>query len=224
MLVLVAAGVWAEEPFFASKRGAVQLTANLNAKGRVEGYNRLTVRDVRGSGGDMTIVYSVQILDKNRKPTGKAGERQYTVKVVGGVLEFELRNMMELFFESKNMNYELTAGKLRIPSNMAAGTRLEDAQMNMVVKAPVIGEVTADVKMTNMRCTGTETVTVPAGTFEAYKVSTTSTTHTKGWVGKSPIINTGTTWYVRGVGAVKSVNIDEKGKVESSTELHELVR
>lgn len=221
--LLSAAPVFAGDHFFPTKKGMVQLTANLNEKGRVEAYNRLTVKDVKGSGGDMTVVYAVEVLDRHHKPVGKAGAREYSVKIAGGVLEFELKNMMDAFFAAKGMTYELTAGKLRIPSNMAAGSRIEDSWMNMTVKVPIIGEVTADVKMTDMRCTGVETVTVGAGTFEAYKVVSTSTTNTKGW-GKPVIVNRGTTWYARGIGAVKSVNIDEKGKVESSSELRELVR
>ncbi|MCL2184058.1 MAG: hypothetical protein FWB85_11395 [Chitinispirillia bacterium] len=221
--LLTAAPIFADNHFFPTAKGAVQLTANLNEKGKVEGYNRMTVRDVKGSGGDMTVVYAVEVLDKHHKPIGKSGAREYSVKIAGGVLEFELKNMMDAFFAAKGMTYELTAGKLRIPSNMAAGTKIADTWMNMTVKVPIIGEVIADVKMTDMRCTGVETVTVPAGTFEACKVVSTSTTNTKGW-GKPVIVNKGTTWYVKGVGAVKSVNIDEKGKVESSTELRELVK
>jgi hypothetical protein len=183
----------------------------------------MTINEVRESGGDLTIVYTMQILDRNRRPTGRAGIREYNVTVTGGVLEFQLGNMMDIFFASRDMNYELSAGTLRIPSNMENGSRIEDTWMNMVVRVPVIGQVTANTMMTDIRCIGIETVTVPAGTFEAYKVTLTSTTETSGW-GRSPIINTGTTWYVKGIGVVKSVNVDDRGRVESSTELHELIR
>jgi hypothetical protein len=222
-LLIIATGVFADEPFFASRAGMVLTTANLNNNGRIERFTRMTTSNVRGSGGNMTIDYTMQILDRNRRPTGKAGIREYNVTVTGGILEIKLDNMMDLFFASREMNYELTAGPLLIPSNMTNGSRIEDSWMNMSVRVPIIGEVTANTKMTNIRCIGIETVTVPAGTFEAYKVTMTSTTETTGW-GRSPIINNSTTWYVRGIGAVKTVNFDERGRIESSTELYELIR
>jgi hypothetical protein len=225
MLLILFTTVWAsaDEPFFATQTGMVLTTANLNARGRVEGYSRLSITDVRGTVSDKTIAYTMQLLDRNRRPTGNAGIRNYTVRLIDNILEFELENMMDIFFASRNMNYELRAGRMRIPSNMTRGSRIEDSWMNMTVRVPVIGEVTANVRMTDIMCIGKETVTVPAGTFEAYKVTMTTTTETSGW-GRSPIVNTGTSWYVRGIGVVKSVNTDERGKVESSTELHELVR
>ena len=221
-MIIAAAGV-ADEPFFASRAGMVLTTANLNARGRIEGFTRMTIKDVKGSGENLTIVYTMQMLDRNHRATGRAGIREYSVTITGGTLEFQLGNMMDIFFASRDMNYELRAGNFRIPSNMTTGSSIEDSRMNMTVTVPIIGVVTANTVMTNIRCVGIETVTVPAGTFEAYKVTMTSTTETSGW-GRSPITSTGTTWYVRGIGVVKSVNTDERGRVESSSELYELVR
>ena len=223
ILLLIAPAVFANEAFFPTEKGMTQLTANLNSNGRIEGYNLMAVKDVKVSGNDITVIYTVQILDRNRKPDSKAGEREYSVKINAGVLEFELKNMMDAFFAAQNMNYTLTDSKLFIPSGMAPGSKLRDAWMKIVVNVPIIGSVTADVAMTDIVCAGIETVTVPAGTFEAYKVTQTSTTVTKGWI-KPTVINTGVTWYVRGIGVVKTISYDDKGKVESSAELHELKR
>ena len=223
LLFVITSGVFANEPFFASNAGMVLTTANLNNRGRIERFTQMTIKDVRGSNENKTIVYTMEILDRNHRPTGKAGIREYIITVTEGALEVKLDNMMDIFFASNDMNYEITAGAMRIPSNMINGSKLEDTWMNMKIRVPIIGEVTANTTMTNIICTGIETVTVPAGTFEAYKVSMTSTTTTSGW-GRSPIVNNSATWYVRGIGAVKSVNYDERGRVDSSTELHELKR
>jgi len=221
ILLISAAGAFSNDVFFPTRQGAVQLTANLNSNGRIEGFSRMTVREVRNSGGNMTVVYAIQILDRNRRPVGNSGEREYSVNISGGVLVFRLENMMDAFFTARGMNYTMTAGNMLIPSNMAAGSRIEDTWMRMVVNVPVVGRVTADVAITNIVCVGVESVTVPAGTFNAYKVTQTSTTTTTGW-GRSPIVNTGVSWYVRGIGVVKSVSYDARGRVESSSELHEL--
>jgi len=216
-------GIFSDDVFFPTRRGMVQLTANLNASGRIEGYNRMTVTDVRSSGSDTTVVYTIEVLDRNRRPVGNSGAREYSVNISNGVLNIRLDNVMDPFFAAKGMNYTMTAGSMLIPSNLAPGRRLEDTWMKMNVRVPVIGIVTADVAMTNIVCTGIETVTVPAGTFEAYKVTQTSTTTTIGWPSPT-IVNNGITWYVRGIGEVKSVNYDARGRLESSTELHEITR
>lgn len=223
ILSTAAAGVFSSDAFFPTRTGTVQLIANLNSNGKIEGYNRLTVKNVSGVNSDMTVVYTVQVLDKNQKPVKNIGEREYSVNISGGVLIYGLDNMMDAFFAAKGMKYTIMAGNMLIPSNIAPGSSLEDTWMKIDVSVPIIGTVTANVTMTDIVCAGIETVTVPAGTFEAYKVTQTTTTRTVGW-GKSLIVNTGATWYVKGIGAVKSVNYDAKGRVESSSELHELLR
>ncbi|MCL2878899.1 MAG: PWI domain-containing protein [Treponema sp.] len=220
--MIISAGVSADEPFFASQKGMVITNAFLDNKGKIQSYIRMTISDVRGSDSDMIIDYTVELLDGNRHPSGNAGIRGYSVAVTGGILEMKQDDMMDLFLASRNMNYQLTAGTLNIPSNMTGGSRIEDSWMNMIVKIPIIGEITTNTMITNISCTGIETVTVPAGTFEAYKVTMTSITNIKGWGSGSPVTSNITTWYVRGIGAIKSVNVDDKGKIGSSTELFEL--
>ena len=222
-LLIITIGAFADEPFFASQKGMVLTTASTNARGRIEGFTRMVIGDVKNSENNKTIFYTMELLDRNQRPTGKAGIREYNVTINTGVLEFELINMMDIYFASREMNYELRSGKLKIPSNMTNGTTIEDSWMYMAFRIPVIGEVTAYTTMTNIRCVGIETITVPAGTFEAFKVTTTSSTETSGF-GRAAIVNTSYTWYTKGIGVVKSVNMDDKGKIESSTELYELIR
>jgi len=223
ILISTAASAFSNDAFFLTKVGATQLIASLNANGKAEGYSLMTIKDVRESGNDMIVVYTIQVLDKNKKPMDKVGQREYSIKITGGVLELEIKNTMDAFFAAKGMNYSIAGDKLFIPSNITTGSKMNDSWMKMTIKIPVIGEVIADITITDVVCAGIETVTVPAGTFEACKITQTTTTITKGWIAPK-IINRGATWYVKGIGMVKSVNYDEKGKLESSSELYELVR
>ena len=222
ILLITAAGAFCDEAFFPVKKGMVLLSANLNANGRAEGYNRMTVKEVRGSGSNITVVYTMQILDKNRRAARNSSEHEYTINITNGVSMYRLDDIMEPFFLSKGFDYTIAAGNMPIPSNLAPGVRLQNTWLKINVNVPIIGTVTADTSITNLVCTGIETITVQAGTFEAYKITQRSTTATTGWV-TPQITNTGATWYVRGIGVVKSVNYDDKGKLESSTELFELI-
>jgi len=222
ILIVTAAGALCDEAFCPAKKGMVLLTANLNANGRVEGYNRMSIKDVRGSGNNITVVYTMQILDRNRRAARNSSEREYTINVTNGASMYRLDDIMDAFFLSKGLDYSMTAGSMSIPSNLAPGTRLQNTWLKMNVIVPIIGTVTAETSITNLVCAGIETITVQAGTFEAYKITQRSSTTTTGWA-MPQINNSGATWYVRGIGVVKSVNYDDKGKVESSSELYELI-
>ena len=219
ILMITITAAFSDDAFFPARRGAVLLTANLNSNGRIEGYSRMTVREVRESGSNITVVYTIQVLDKNRKNIGN--EREYTINIRNGVSIYRFDNTMDAFFAAREMDYSMTAGNFNIPSNIVSGSRLENTWLKIIVKVPIVGTVTADTAITNIVCTGIERVAVPAGTFEAYKITQTSTTTTTGWP-TPQIINNGATWYARGIGVVKSVNYDSRGRVESSSELQEL--
>ncbi|MCL2412269.1 MAG: hypothetical protein FWC97_11580, partial [Treponema sp.] len=135
-LFAITVGVFANEPFFASQEGMTLTTANLNDRGRIERFTRMTINDVFGSDGSITIEYSMEILDRNRRPAGRAGVREFSVTVVDDILEVKLDNIMDLFMASRNMNYELSAGTFRIPSNMTVGSTIEDTWMNINVRVP----------------------------------------------------------------------------------------
>jgi hypothetical protein len=43
-------------------------------------------------------------------------------------------------------------------------------------------------------------------------------------VGKITLVNNSAVWYARGIGQVKSLNYDEKGKLKGASELFEIVK
>lgn len=210
----------ADAVFFPSKKGMVATTANFNAKGKLEGYMRISVKNVTGTPDNGTIVYTVQALDKKMrldKPKGIPPE--YTAPVVNGVVELSMEPWAAL---SGGKDIKITGTQMLMPSKLAPGDKIKDSNVSMTLSM-VVGKVTADVATTDQRCTGIETVTVPAGTFECHKVERKSVT-VADMVGKITLVNVSTVWYARGIGVVKSLTYDENGKLRSSSELHELVR
>jgi len=209
-----------EDVFFPSKEGMVLTTAGLNAKGNPVWYQRKTIGNVHGSGGDMTINYTTQMFNKKRIPNTKAGIREYAVKITGGVLELDIAgNILYRGGISSILSHE--DSKLHIPSTIASGSILENPSMKTVNS---FSNTTTEFKFTNIRCVGVETVTVPAGTFEAYKVTMTidqveKTTGMFGGSGANISKYMITYWFVRGIGEVKSLVTSLNGKVMGSFEL-----
>jgi hypothetical protein len=216
--IIFAAPAFAGEVFFPSKKGMVLTTANYNAKGKLEGYMRMSVKDVTGAPGNGSIVYTVQTLDRKMrvdKPKGEAP--RYVAPVVDGVVELSMEPWAVL---SGGKDIKITGTQMLMPSKLAPGDKIKDSHVSMEMSMAV-GKVTAEVATTGQRCTGIETVTVPAGTFECHKVERKSVT-VANMVGKITMVNNSAVWYARGIGPVKSLTYDETGKLKGSSELFEI--
>jgi hypothetical protein len=225
IVVMVAAtGIFADDIFFPAKKGVTLVTANLNPKGKLESFARMTVKDVSGSGADMSITYLKLPLNKKKKPTIKGEGFEYMANVVNNVLEMDLRSVIDVAVTTPpDAPFEITGGTMELPARLSVGDKLEDAYMNMYMNLGITS-ISVDVSVTNHKCVAVESITVPAGTFECYKLTHTVAMSASAMGNHSKDVNDITTWYARGIGSVKSVVFDEKGKVVSMTELHELIR
>jgi len=216
-VLIMVVGAWADDIFFPAKKGMTLTTANLNDKGKVQNYSRMTVKNVEGSGANMSITYTVESLDNKKKPSDSQPV-EITVNVVGGYLELPVNNLMA----GADAGITVTGSRVRLPSKMAAGDKFEDVKMAINMDMGAI-QSTTDISITDHRCLAVESVTTPAGTFEAYKTTQRVSTVTKMMM-TVRANTTVETWHVKGIGAVKTIVYNDKGKVQTMTELHELVR
>lgn len=217
---VAAACAFAGDVFFPTKKGTVLVVANLDAKGKAESYGRTTVVDVKGAGDNLTLVCRVEALDKKRQPEKNGVSIDYTVQVIDGAVAVDVNKMLNMPANSGGA-IVFTGDTLRIPSKIKPGDRFKDAKMAMTIDLGVMTMKT-EIAITDYKCLAVESVTVPAGTFEAYKITQTVTTTNS--MMKVSQTTTVVSWNVLGVGPVKSVVTDEKGKVQSMTELHEIIK
>ena len=215
-ILTLATGAYAQNAFFPTKAG-MQLTYVANdAKGKASGYTLLTVKDVAGSGENMTISYVGESLDKNRKSSKPPVEMSYQVIIKDGVMILDM-NQMFSSQQLKDVNVEITGIPVEIPNNLQPGQKLKDANVTMKLDM-VIMKMTTEIKITDGECLAIEDVTVPAGTFTSHKITqTVSTTVMKKTVTAKTI-----TWYAPGIGTVKTETYDSKDKLTGSTELIEV--
>jgi len=218
--VVAATGAFADDTFFPTKKGTVLLMANLDAKGKPESYGRTKILDVKGTDNNQTIVYQLEVLDKKRQPLKNSAPFEYTVQIVDGAVMVDVQNLLKLPAASGGA-VSLTGDTLRIPSKIKPGDKFKNANMTMTMDFGAMKMVT-EIAVTDYRCLAVESVTVPAGTFEAYKITQTVTTTNK-MVNVAQTM-TAVSWNVLGVGPVKTVVTDEKGKVQSTAELQEITK
>jgi len=221
MLILMIASMaetYAQNTFFPTKAGMVMVIAQKNAKGKTESYTKQTIKNVEGSGNNMTISYVVEILDKDRKSQANPPvEVPCKVVIKNGVMILDMNQMFAGQQKDQQVKMEVTGVPMELPENMQPGQSLKDANMNMVMDMGFM-KMNMAVKMTDGKCLAIEDVTVPAGTFKGYKVTQTVSTTVFG----KDVVSRTTTWYVQGVGSVKSESYDDKNQLQSSSELVEI--
>jgi len=211
-VMMTVVGVFAQNMFFPSKEGLVLLYSNLDAKGRVESYTRQTIRNVEGSGNNLSVTYVGQSLDKNRNPLSEL-EIPFTVTINNGVVEWDMKNFVAITPETANF-IEIEGDKLRIPSTLSPGDKLNDVKYTMTLNMGL--RIRTEISLTEQQCLDIEDITVPAGTFKCYKVTQTSAAT----VMRRTTTTKTTSWYAPNIGTVKSETYDDRGRLQSSIVLH----
>ena len=250
-VAVFASGVWAQEGFFAAKKGMVLTTASFDAKGKIEMYGRSTVKEVKGSGANVSVTYFTEMLGADKKPMSTVKPFEFTMNVVNGNMEVDVSRMLSDMLPGAGWDVKMAGDKMFIPTKMAAGEKFKDLNMTMAMSIDMgalmsamgaggglpegmsLGRIQADAKIAvrDYKCLSIEKITVRAGTFEAYKttqrIEMTMTMPGMPGMGQIPATTTSITtvsWNVRGIGAVKTVTYDANGTVQSTIELQELKR
>jgi hypothetical protein len=196
--------------FFPMKKGAVQVFATKDAKGKIIGQTRNTIKEITGSKNAFAIVYESESLDAKGNPTNKDNPLIFTYRIVikDGIMYLDMK---EMFGAIEGLNGVQASGTtMKIPSNLTVGQTLDDAAVKVK-----IGFINCSAVTTERTCLAIEDITVEAGTFNCYKVSQKTNATAMGI--KSEV--TTLIWYAKGAGAVKSETYDKKGKLQSTQEL-----
>ena len=103
---------------------------------------------------------------------------------------------------------------MELPSNLKAGDRLPDSNIEMSLKMGFIN-VKMDAQVTNRLVESVEIISVKAGNYEAYKITSNVSANAMGIKTSSKTAE----WLVKGIGMVKSEEYDNDGNLESHSEL-----
>ena len=217
LMIASTAGVYAQNAFFPTKVGTVLVYAQKNAKGKPDSYSKLTIKDVEGSGSNMTISYVTEVLDKDRKSTNPPTEVPLKMVIKDGVMILDMKEMFAGQQKDQQMQVEITGMPMEMPINMQPGQSLKDADVTMTVDM-VFMKLKTTMKMTDGKCLAIEDVTVPAGTFACHKITQTVSTT----IMKKNVVTRTVSWYAPGIGTVKTETYSDKDQLKGSTELVEM--
>lgn len=205
----------AQEIFFPSKEGVVLEYKNYDKRDKETGTTRYTITKVIKLGDDMNITYLIETKDKDKKTQFKD---EITIYKKNDNLYLDMSNIFkQAIMKEKGeipKQFKISGNDIVTPSNLNIGDALPDSHVNMAVKKGILN-IKIAINITNRKVESFENISVPAGNFEAYKITSTLSA-------KASIINRSSTsaeWLVKGVGMIRSENYNKKGKLESYTEL-----
>ncbi len=148
-----------------------------NAKDKLTGKMTYNVTDVRREGGNTVVTVAFESADEKGKSTQKS---TLTYTCSGNELIADLSGFMQ-----NGQNQSFKDGELRMKTNrltysaLSAGQTLPDGKLeaDMYNNGSLMVEMSID--MTNRSVGNQESLTVPAGTFEVFKVSSDMTIKSK---------------------------------------------
>ncbi len=191
---------------------------NYDKKDKVESVNLVTVNTVENNATG--FVSSLTIVTNDAK--GKeSGTNQLVMKCEAGVFYFDMKNFIpaETMEGFKDMEISVEASNMQFPAVLTENATLPDASITMVVKNAGMTLMTFVINITNRKVIGKETVTVPAGTFETWKISYNVDTKAGFTKTQSSVIE----YLSIGNGDVKSETFNDKGVLMSYQLLTKLV-
>ncbi len=202
-----------ESGYLAFRQGvSIELT-NYDKKGKISGIQRQKVNSVEAFADGFKAGVSVVVSNEKGK---SLSEGNYHIECKDGVLYMDMSNMLDprAMEGFKNMEMEMSGNALAFPTQLIPGQTLPDGTINIKAMTSGIALMNLSLNITNRKVEAAEVVTTPAGTFECIRIS--QDTEMKSFMKmKFKTIS----WFAIGVGLVKSENLDDKGKVESSTVL-----
>ncbi len=182
-------------------------------KDKPQGRQIIRVSDVSESGDGVTATVNSKFIPekKNQEPFEATSE----VTCVDGTLQMDISmNMSQVTSQFSNMEVSMEGDPLMIPSKLEVGQTLPDATTKIKTGMNGMSLMSVTLSVTDRKVEGKESITTPAGTFECYKI--TQTTSMKTIMAKS---FTTEEYYAEGVGLVRTNTYKKNGKLDSYQEL-----
>ena len=195
-----------------SSNAQIEMTI-YDKKGKPSGVQSWNVTDVKNDGGGYSSTINSLFKDEKGKEISK-GTGLY--KCSGGMLQADMQMVMPPQPQLQTSDVKLSNAYIEYPYAMTVGQTLKDAQMEMDMTLNSGMKSKVNFKETNRKVNAKESVTTPAGTWEAYQITYDANMRIQmGPIGV-PTNFTVKEWYVPGIGIVKSENY-RKGDLAGST-------
>lgn len=195
---------------------------SFNSRDRLQGTQQVMIREVQSSSGQTVATIHTKSFDQRNR---LQFEGDYTITCTGDEMIIDIQSMMNPASMEQFKDMELTfEGKhLVMPAVMTVGQSLPEAEMQMTASSNGMTFTQMNMKILNRKVEGRENVTVPAGTFECYKIVYDTQSETR--VATVPIRANFKTveYHAPNIGVVRSEIYDGRGRLSSYTVLSKIL-
>ncbi len=184
---------------------------------RLQAIQTWEVKDLSRDGSSVTATILSIIKDEDGEVVL---ETEFTARCENETYYISLEAFhLNEFSESMGSQMEIEAKgtDLSLPDRLEVGMELPDAKMDMHVSGVI--PINVEVEITDRKVESREEITVPAGTFDAFKV--TQETSVRAGL---RVRTTSHEYFAPGYGMVKSENFNRRGRSQGYTQLVEVVR
>lgn len=206
--------------FYSLQNGSEWEYETYNGKGKLSGKNRQKVTSfTKTSNGFDATVHSVMTDEKEKELMN--GDLQF--KCENGTMYIDMRNFISEEQLKAFSNYEMKveSENLEVPSSLSVGESLKDGSVTVTASgAPFPMKMTMTI--TDRKVEGKESITTPAGTFDAYKISSKMKLQNQMGVTVNNEFSS-VEWIAPKVGVVKSESYNKNGKMNGYTVLSKRV-
>jgi len=199
--------------FYNFQEGTTMEYTSYNKRGKVDGKTRSTISAVADTDSGVKATVENILMDKKGKEQMKG---QYEVFCQDDVLQMDVNGMlnpaMQQSFSGMEVTIEGTA--LEIPDALEPGMELPDASTEISAGTGGMNIINMTVNITDRKVEGMEEITTPAGTYECYKL--TQTTSVKMMMSRE---FKSVDYFAEGIGLVRSETYNRRGKLDGYMEL-----
>lgn len=202
--------------FFPNRVGANWTIKHYDGKDKLASTALYTVT----SNTPLTNGYKVAIGCVATSDKNEPASMNLEFRCENGLFYYDMKNFLDAATMAgyQDMQINVVATDMQYPSSLAAGTVLPDASIVYEVSTNGMKIMTMTVNITNRKVVGIESVTVPAGTYEAYKMTYTVSVKS----GFVKTVSNVTEWMMPTVGLIRTESYNEKGKLEGYSVLVEV--
>ena len=202
--------------FYLTNNAQVQMTM-YDKKGKETGVNTWQISDVKKIPGGFESTIKTSLKDEKGKELGSSTGNY---KCENGVLKADAR--MSLPSQQQGTggttDAKVESAYIEYPSNMSEGQTLKDVDFKVDINPNGI-TTNVSFKETNRKVNAKESVTTPAGTWDAYVITYDAVFRSGIGPLAFPINMTGKEWFVPGYGVVKTETYNKGGKLMGSTQI-----
>ena len=194
--------------YFATQPGSQASFRVYDNKGEFRGSYDETLKSLNGeSFDDATVILEQVYFDKNGEHLFKDVTANMFLYFKDGELTVKLETIRKGIATKDLM---VKGCVVFVPSDIRAGEKLPDRSLSIK-----IGSIGGTVELTERKVLGMESVTVPAGTFNAAKVQEKQKTRVAIITEEVIII----TWMVKDIGCVRQETYNSKGRLLQTIEM-----